>query len=93
MFGQVNPRGLPYDPLETVLVGQQELHGSTGPMALLNEQRVARFKRLAPPCSKRQILEKADALAATPLLDASQSPLERQRSEESHFLDVSLLIT
>jgi len=76
---EVNPRGLPYDPLETVLAGQQELHSKSGPEALLRQKRIAQMKQQPIPKVKRHILEKASSLLPTPLLTASSTPEVRQK--------------
>ncbi|CAJ1364570.1 unnamed protein product [Effrenium voratum] len=76
---EVNPRGLPYDPLETVLAGMQELHDEDGPMAVLQQRRLAKFRQQRPPTAVRRCTEKAPAMAPTPLLDASWQPESREK--------------
>eukprot|EP00435_Cladocopium_sp_Y103_P018732 s696_g4.t1 len=76
---KVNPRGLPYDPLETVLAGQKELHSKTGPEALLRQKRIAQLKQMPVPRAQRHILEKASSLLPTPLLEANSAGRRKRR--------------
>lgn len=76
---EVNPRGLPYDPLETVLAGQKELHSKTGPEALLRQKRIAHLKQMPMPRVQRHILAKASSLLPTPLLEANSTGRQKRR--------------
>mmetsp|Transcript_733 Transcript_733/g.1299 ORF Transcript_733/g.1299 Transcript_733/m.1299 type:complete len:661 (+) Transcript_733:61-2043(+) len=77
---EVAPRGLPFDPLETVLQGMKDINSDTGPSAVVHRRRVARhWGKPTPQISLPQRSKASAAPGNQPLLEESMSPMSRAR--------------
>jgi len=78
---EVNPRGLPYDPVEGVWAGLRDYNGENGPGAELRRRQAARKARLE---QERHIPEKAFSLSGAPPLSQSMTSEDRDRLIRQH---------
>eukprot|EP00931_Biecheleriopsis_adriatica_P043735 TRINITY_DN24991_c0_g1_i1.p1 TRINITY_DN24991_c0_g1~~TRINITY_DN24991_c0_g1_i1.p1 ORF type:complete len:720 (+),score=164.31 TRINITY_DN24991_c0_g1_i1:35-2161(+) len=82
---EVDPRGLAFDPLETVLQDMQVMQGETGPVAQVKQRRVAKFKGKPPPRAWTPAKQKVPVASRQPLLEETVTFEHRKARREGGY--------